>query len=104
MEDLLYNNNLEAITINGFIYHKQYLKFNSPYVIHVVYDSGYFVAKDDKLGLYAFALSQKVLVKELKRNLRVVWQEYALADDEILSPCAKLLKQSLLSMVTKRSE
>jgi accessory colonization factor AcfC len=52
---------------------------------------------DAALGIDAFARTREALIHELNEQIGMLWQEYALADDDSLDGEAIKMKQSLLA-------
>ncbi|HQF54512.1 MAG TPA: hypothetical protein PK208_05305 [Fibrobacteria bacterium] len=78
------------------------LRFRSPLDLDVALeeDSGqYLEAREDTLGIFAFALNRELLIDELEAQIQTLWAEYALADDESLAEDALGLKRALLAAI-----
>ncbi len=58
-----------------------------------------YVAADDVLGVDAYGETRRGLAAELEAQLRMRWEDYALADDSELAADAKALKRRLLSVL-----
>ena len=62
----------------------------------VQYADGLFSTCLDAIGLDAFAETREELGAEVKRQLAMLWKEYALADDATLTEAARKIKRNLL--------
>jgi lactate dehydrogenase-like 2-hydroxyacid dehydrogenase len=51
------------------------------------------------LGIEVFAQTRDQLLRELQEQLVVLWQEYAAATDEALSPAALEIKRNLVAAI-----
>lgn len=56
-----------------------------------------FSLRIDEIGLDAFAETREELAVEVKRQLGMLWKEYALADDSELTASAQQVKRNLLA-------
>lgn len=56
-----------------------------------------FSVRIDEIGLDAFAETREELAVEVKRQLEMLWKEYALADDSELTASAQQVKRNLLA-------
>lgn len=80
------------------------LILNKPLVINPVISRDgvdFFVVDIPELSLNVFARSRAELINEVNEQLSIIWQEYALAPDSILSLGAQQLKQNILAHITK---
>jgi len=59
----------------------------------------YLCVAEPSLGLYAYALNRELLVAEVQEQLRMLWREYALADDAELDAEARQIKAQWLARV-----
>lgn len=57
------------------------------------------VIEDEAISLNVFAQTREELWEDLKEQIWILWHEYALGDDDELSPFALKLKERLLSFV-----
>lgn len=58
-----------------------------------------YVAADDVLGVDTYGETRRELAAELEAQLRMRWEDYALADDSELAADARALKRRLLSVL-----
>jgi hypothetical protein len=61
-------------------------------------------AKDEDLGILAFASTRADLYTELNEEIAMLWQEYAIASDDTLDGAALKLKKHLLLRMRKLPE
>lgn len=59
------------------------------------------VAGSPELGVDAFGESRRELEEDLAAQLRLVWEDYAMAEDAALAPDALVLKRRLLSLLRR---
>lgn len=61
-------------------------------------ESGQYMSiEEEQLGIQVFALNRELLMDELEEQIRMLWTEYALADDTELDEEAQTRKQKLLA-------
>jgi len=58
---------------------------------------GVFFVRLDSIGLDAFAETREGLAAEVSEQLAMLWKEYALADDSVLTGSARKVKRNLLA-------
>lgn len=56
-----------------------------------------FSMRIDEIGLDAYTETREELAAEVKRQLKTLWKEYALADDSELTASAQQMKRNLLA-------
>jgi len=90
------------ILIEEFCYNKINFKFRKgKYSFPILFDhtSHYYVINDDFLNVHVFAITKKDLAEELKEQIYVLWQEYALEKDSVLTEEAINIKKHLLENI-----
>jgi hypothetical protein len=75
------------------------VKLKEEVPIDIEFEDDYYIASNDDLGLLAVQPKMKLLIEELKGQLKVLWQEYVLVDEEELAPSGKDLREMLISVV-----
>lgn len=94
-----YTITLEDITLpNG-----KKLVCREPLVLVVEKEDNLFVVKNPNLGLHCYEYTKKDLLNEIRQDLQILWQEYALGRIDDLSPKAIRLKESLLTFFTEKN-
>lgn len=76
------------------------LRLSTPLELEVSLDeeSGqYMGVEDERLGIQVFALNRELLMDELEEQIRMLWSEYAQADDAELDDEAQARKHALLA-------
>jgi hypothetical protein len=61
--------------------------------------SQFLCLQEERLGIEVFAQTRDQLLRELQEQLVVLWQEYAAATDEALSPAALEIKRNLVAAI-----
>jgi hypothetical protein len=90
---------MDAIVVEEFSFRGCVFRMSPPLVLEPAPDeddADVLVLRDDELGVFVFGATQEELVEELREWLVFEWDEYALADDADLAPCARALKAALL--------
>lgn len=62
----------------------------------------YLCLQDDRLGIDVFAATRERVRVELQEQLAVLWEEYALAAEDTLSPAALTIKRNLQSAIQEQ--
>lgn len=89
---------MTTITITNFISGAHHLKAKEPLVFEVLYDEDaelYFL-RDNPLGIQLSAGNHSELLNDIFEELDVLWRNYALEEDDKLTPAARELKRDLL--------
>ena len=97
-------NHLSPFVTHEFTCAGRVLKFVSPLSLAPVFDetSHYLCLQDHRLGIDVFAATRERVRVELQEQLAVLWEEYALAAEETLSPAALAIKRNLHSAIQKQ--
>lgn len=74
-----------------------------PLVLVIEKEGDLFVVKNPKLGLHCYEYTKENLLNEIRQDLQILWQEYALGRIDDLSPKAIKLKESLLTFFTEKN-
>ena len=91
---------MDAIVVEEFSLRGRVFRVSPPLVLEPAPDeddADVLVLRDDELGVFVFGATQEELVEELREWLVFEWDEYALADEADLAPCARMLKAVLLA-------
>lgn len=90
---------LSALTIETVQFGGRVLKAKVPIAIEPSTDESkqFLRLERSELGINVFAATREALLAELHDQLRMLWAEYALADDDTLDVIAHQLKLSLLA-------
>jgi hypothetical protein len=77
------------------------LRFSPPLSLDPTMDdtSQFLCLQEERLGIEVFAQTRDQLLRELQEQLVVLWQEYAAATDEALSPAALEIKRNLVAAI-----
>jgi len=83
---------LTSFTIDGVTY-----RFRSEFVLRPFYDESqeYICVQKKEHSLFVYAQSKAELIEEIYESYAFLWEQYALAEPEDLSPQAQLLAKSL---------
>jgi len=74
-----------------------------PLVLKIVEKGSLLVVKNSKLGIHCYEYTEKKLLNEIKEDLQILWEEYALGRIDDLSPKAIGLKEQLLTFFTEKN-
>lgn len=78
-------------------------KVRSPFLCPITFDDdSYFVVEVPRLNILAYAKNRPDLTSEIAEQLSMLWQEYAMADDDTLDDGAKALKLELLITLERK--
>lgn len=90
---------LSALTVETVQFEGRILKATVPIAIEPSTDESkqFLCLERAELGINVFAATREALLVELHDQLRMLWAEYALADDDTLDVVARQLKLSLLA-------
>lgn len=90
------------LLIEEFCFNKINFRFkNGKYKFPIALDvtSQYFVINDDTLNIHVFASTRNDLMAELIEQIYVLWKEYALEEDNVLTREAKNIKVNLIKHI-----
>jgi hypothetical protein len=90
------------ITINRVFSQKAELQLSQPLQVNIDWQYKQWVMKNDDLNIIAMAKDYEECLKEFYNQFFFVWREYALADDNSLSPGARNLKKRVQSLVKEQ--
>jgi hypothetical protein len=97
---------IRDVDLSPFVTHEfssagRILKFVSPLSLAPVLDetNQYLCLQNDRLGIDVFAATRERLLMELQEQIAVLWEEFAMAADETLSPAALDIKQNLRAAI-----
>ena len=87
------------VTLKEFESDGQTIQLKNSLVLYPLPDETgqYLWVREKGLGLDVYAPTRAALVNEIKSELAFLWEEYALSDDDGLTPDARALKQNLLA-------
>lgn len=91
---------MDAIVVGEFNFRGRVFRMSPPLVLEPAPDeddADTLVLRDDELHILVFGATLAELAEELCGWLVFEWDEYALADDADLAPCARVLKAALLA-------
>lgn len=93
--------NVSYIYLTEFDFIKYKLKFKKPYTLKLQYNKHRHEvrAKNKALGIDVFETNLDDLPKALYDEIDVLWHEYALCDDQLLTKKSRKLKQNWLKAV-----
>jgi hypothetical protein len=71
---------------------------NKPVVFQVEHLDGFWVYRNEQLGLWGYAERREDAIRDLWENFVLLWQAYAEEKDEVLDEFSLGLKQRLLAL------
>ena len=88
---------LSDFVIDSFPYGDNTIKFRTPLILAPFLNESkqLMCLENDTLGINVFAFTREQLLEELQEQLSALWFEYAIAEDEKLTPKALQLKRNL---------
>ena len=94
---------LSALVLDEFICKGETLKASPSLLLEPTLDESkqLLCVEHGELGLDVYATTREVLLAELREQLAMLWQEYALARDDELDAPARQLKQALLKRISE---
>jgi len=99
---------LSPITLDEFKYKDKILKFNETFSKNPEFEkpepgenNGLYTFEYREIELDCYSLDKDKLEIAIKEQLEFLWSEYAEEKDENLTNSAKILKNNLLSKITK---
>jgi hypothetical protein len=73
-----------------------------PLVLTIEEEGDLLVVKNPKLGIHCYEYTEEKLLNEIREDLQILWEEYALGRIDKLSPRAIELKEQLLLFFTEK--
>lgn len=86
-----------VIKIDSVPYGEASLRASRVIALPVSLDHGWYVASWPELNMELCEQTMENLVRSFHEDIRMLWEDYAMADDSALTPLAIQLKRSLLA-------
>ena len=90
---------INTISIPKFLLDEKLVTFEQPIPIEIDFENEQYILSNDELKLLAISKNIKNGLNEIKGELKDIWNDYILANEEELSNDAKKFRKYLLSLV-----
>ena len=87
---------VDHLDVNGEI-----LRFAEPITAEVTFREGKYFCQNENLGIITISSTLERCIKEFKKEIVFVWNEYGKEEDDRLTVDAKLLKEKILKHVSR---